>query len=323
MQFKDLKENIKMKNIDKIISESINRFLKENIETEYLDKDFGIPLKKYLKMSDIDKTYERIWQFPNIAYNFLENKLGNYDEEEEELPFTEDELSELDEYDGDSLYSFIEEKLGNEGLEECGQYIYEETYGNPTTFDVMDYTQDIHNQWLVHFSDNAAYIADDGFRYATDELNDLGYSNAGETKGKSDEGWDFAYLANAVPRDGDKYGKEAVMFRASGIQASHYGDQEEQVMFWNKDAKDIVYIENGDSSDCYTQNTRGDYVNTWFIRSRITGEVLYDSDDIDDVIAWVENNFDQYRKHLISRKASKIRNKSLSNSQLNYDYKIK
>ena len=295
-----------MKNIDKIITESINRFLHENLENEYLDKDFGIPLKRYMNMSDTEKQEEWLYSYTYFVEGWVINTDLSY------YGMSEEEIEAMKEGDCETYYDILSKYP--EAMDDCISFVQDKTKynGDIPTFDIMDYTRDVHNEWLIHFSDNATQISYQGFKYATDDVNDLGYSNAGETRGKSSEGWDFAYLADECPRDGDKYGQDAVMFQASGIKATHYGDQEEQVMFWNKDAKNIVLIQN--NKDSYRTNSHGDYVRDWFITSTITDEVIYDADEIDDVIIWVQNNFAQYRKHLIEPKESKMRHKSMQDS---------
>lgn len=302
-----------------INEEQLKRVFTENIEDEYLDRFYGIPLKRYMNMSDEEKDDERLYKYCDRIYDFLNQKHFLY-------MLDDDVANELEEacndYDYERVIGLIKKNLDEDVLRKFFVWCdYNGYYGETPTYDVMDYTRDVHNEWLIHFSDNAYEIMRDGFRYATDDMDALGYSGAGQTRGKTSEGFNFAYIADECPRDGSKYGEEAVMFRASGVKATHYGDNEEQVMFWNKDAKDIVYIQNG--SDSYNENSFGDYVKEWFITSWITGEVIYDSDNIDDVIAWVQNNFEQYRRHLINPKESKIRNKSLSDSNHNYNYKVK
>lgn len=304
------------RNLDKIISENINNYLKENLETEYLDKYYGIPLKKYFKMSDEDKIEDKLWRYANYLADYLD-RYNRWDEVPEE--FQEELVNMCENYDNESIISFIKEHCSDDLIDDFLRWV---TYDDsqPLTYDIMDYTRDVHNEWLIHFSDNAAHIAYEGFKYATEDMNELGYSGAGQISNKSSEGWDFAYLANDCPRDGNKYGSDAVMFQASGIKATHYGDEEEQVMFWNKDAKNLVLIQ---SNNGYTENSRGDYAGDWYITSTRTNEVIYGSDEISDVIAWVQNNFAQYRKHLIEPRESKMRRKQMQNSEHTYYYKNK
>lgn len=295
-----------MKKLDNIITESINNYLKENLENEYLDKHYGIPLKNYFKMDDNAKNEEWFYQYGYLVDDWIKN------EDLEDYGMSEEDIEALTDCEyGEGAYKIIQKYP--QALEDCINFIEDETqYDNRPTFDVMDYTRDVHNEWLIHFSDNAAEISYQGFKYATDDMNNLGYSGSGKIKGKTSEGWDFAYIADECPRDGNKYGKDAVMFQASGIKATHYGDQEEQVMFWNKDAKNLVLIQY--NKDSWQTNSYGDYIRSWYITSTITNDVIYDADEIDDVINWVKNNFAQYHKHLVEPRESKMRHNSMQDS---------
>ena len=196
------------------------------------------------------------------------------------------------------MVEFLRKYADEATLNKLIDKFYDDTVNNdpfPPTSQIMDYNRDVKNEWLVHFSDNAWHIATEGFKYATDEIENLSFSNAGSIN-KPSEGFNFAFSADDKDGlgEGDMYGKDAVMFRASGIEARHYGDEQDQVMFWNKDAKDIVYLQHDRAS------------NEWLVESRLNGNTLYRG-DIEDVVNWVVNNFAQYRKHLIYRKESKVR----------------
>lgn len=95
------------------------------------------------------------------------------------------------------------------------------------------------------------------------------------------------------------------MFHANGIKVYHYGDEQHQVIFWGPSARDLVPIYHGnvdidiDHYDDYI-DSRGDSDDTWYVTDDKSpyGRVLYFNQEIEDVIAWVENNFFQYRKRL-------------------------
>lgn len=284
-----------------ITEEQHNRVFKGAVN-EYLDKNFAIPFKRTLNASDEEKAWMTFESHMYEVRDYLEEH-GYLDE------LDEDSVNELDdiinEYDPIMLARFIKDNFGSDVVDDIYKEIeYQNAY--PSTHYVMDYTKDIHNEWLIHFSDNASLIADEGFRYATENIEDVAYSNCGETDGKQSEGYDFAFVAEYANNSKAKYGREAVMFRASGVQSTHYGDEEEQVVFYNNDAKDIVYIAR---SNGYTEDSRGEYIceDEWYIPSRINGDTLYHSDNIEDIVVWVERNFEQYRKHLVNSKESKVR----------------
>lgn len=271
--------------------------IKENLEGEYLDKYFGNSLKKYLNMSDDEKENNIIWYEGNFTrFDDFLTREGYFDE------FDEDEANEIErmccDYDDTLALEIINGKYSTYRDEFVKWLEWNCNYNNNPTSSVMDYTRDVNNEWLIHFSDNAADIWRNGFIYATNDIDYLAYSGAGSTNNKDSEGYDFAYLASEFMRYAfddyhgtPKYGNEAVMFRASGVKATHFGDEEEQVMFYNKDAKDIVYLQNG--------------YDGWYVESN-SGRPMYVNDDLGTVVEWVENNFDQYRKHLVNPKEHKI-----------------
>ena len=112
---------------------------------------------------------------------------------------------------------------------------------------------------------------------------------------KKSGGYNFAFTLNDYERYGKnrsfgsyrgwKYGKEAVMFHASGVKTWHWGDEEPQVIFWGPSARDIVLIENLEGE--------------WGVTNGNTGRVIYKSERLPDVEVWVVNNFNQYRHVLL------------------------
>lgn len=102
---------------------------------------------------------------------------------------------------------------------------------------VMTYVRDVKNEWLIHFTKDPKGIATKGFLGWPDYRN-LAYTTMQEpTQGR---GYSFAFVADkasitaALARK-KPYGHYAVMFRASGIETSHYSDSENQIIFWGPD----------------------------------------------------------------------------------------
>lgn len=275
---------------------------------EYMDKDHLMPLWRYFNMSDEEKQEDLIWHGWYKLSDWVNNILNNDYDYFEELGLTSADLNELCqsvEYEDDTVvdeiisgrFQAIKEPFAKY-LEGAYQY---NTYDSPAWLH-MDYPKMVKNEWLIHFSNNATWIADKGFKHGTNDFNRLAYSIAGETEGKT-EGYDFAYtlvgaqhyafISSGAWGRVPKYGKEAVIFRASGVKLWHHGDQEEQVIFWGPSAKDIMYLEfNEETSE-------------WFIRStKDYDNILYKNEDIDEVINWIIHNYDQYRKHIISKRTN-------------------
>jgi hypothetical protein len=71
------------------------------------------------------------------------------------------------------------------------------------------------------------------------------------------------------------------MFRANGIEVWHYGDEEYQVIFKGSTARDIIPIWESDGQ--------------WF-----AGDYNKGFDSLIDSVSWIENNFDQYKRLLLS-----------------------
>jgi len=89
-------------------------------------------------------------------------------------------------------------------------------------------------------------------------------------------------------RNAPKYGCGAVLFQANAVQATHYGDEEEQAMFYINDARNLILIEETDEY-------------RWAVIAN-NGRVLYGDEDIDEVIAWAIRNFRQYAPAMLNPK---------------------
>lgn len=90
------------------------------------------------------------------------------------------------------------------------------------------------NTTLVHFTDNPQEIVRNGFRIGIPDMHLLGETVRLPAWMKNQPGYNFAYPMNG------KYGlqnggwkkKYAVIFCHTGVHVMHYGDDEEQVIFW-------------------------------------------------------------------------------------------
>jgi hypothetical protein len=140
---------------------------------------------------------------------------------------------------------------------------------------------------LVHFSDHARKIAQNGFIYGSDDMSKLGLTTYYTKDSKSHGGYNFAFEAQS--RDASNaasqgsYGRHAVMFQNSGARAWHMSDEEHQVIFWGQDVDPRSIIE--------LRNDHGDWVVTNGTRDFYSG-------DFDQVVKWVIANHSQYRRAL-------------------------
>ena len=152
----------------------------------------------------------------------------------------------------------------------------------------------VKNQWLIHFTGNAKEIAKDGFKWGVNDPKKLGLTTFIGSKDKEDGGYNFAFLLsdfldyytyNSRYGPQPKYGNQAVVFKCSGLKVWHEGDQENQVVFYGKEAKDIVPIILGKK-------------HFWSVWARDGKKVVYESDNIKKVSDWIANNYTQYKKHI-------------------------
>lgn len=159
---------------------------------------------------------------------------------------------------------------------------------------VMSFEQIVKNQWLIHFSDAAYEIWESQkFSHGMDDLYHLGYTTYFGEESKKYGGYNFSYDIKDFARYGRgsysrgrwKYGKAAVVFRASGVKAHHYGDEEPQVIFWGETARNIVLIKESDPGP-------------WGVVTRGLGRNAFIG-ELTDAVRWIVANFDQYRRVLI------------------------
>jgi hypothetical protein len=255
---------------------------KQNLLLEYIDNNL-IYLRDYINASDEDKKKD----LPEEFYYYFED-------------FYEDNLDEiLDNYPDFYIenYSDIEgvEQLQNdyidiyndfatwllEKIEKQDLHINDSDYPSWIFF---DNAKILKNQWLIHFTDDAIGIAKEGFKYGVYDITKLGLTRHLSKYDKDISGYNFAFTTYDTLNK--NYGKEFVMFRASGLRLYHYNDEEYQVIFYGEQAKDIIPIIRGDEYD-------------YSIREKNTYNIIYETDDIENIINWVKNNALQYKNKII------------------------
>jgi len=157
------------------------------------------------------------------------------------------------------------------------------------------------NQWLIHFTMDADQIADGGFRYGQSDLSRLGghVSNALDARRSSGK-FNFGYNAKdqaQYEKGHGKYGYEAVLFKASGVEAWHSGDQERQVIFAGNTAKDIIPL------------TSSDWGSGWLVGGLGKGGRPDGDGDafpsLVEAVEWAKKNYGQY-KNVMSRRAAQM-----------------
>lgn len=192
---------------------------------------------------------------------------------------------------------------------------YDEASGFAWSDDAEDGKEIVHDEWMVHFSDYADKIAKEGFTKGNDYDGKL--KSATYQRGKTEGGYNYAYLASdVIGGKGWKfldYLKERetpfVMFKGNGYRFHHNQDEEDQVVLNNIQKGTMVFVRRLYDQWCVLSTANPNWKNrTKDINPRPEDErfamynprniiegILYSDDDIDKVIKWVMNNFDQYR----------------------------
>lgn len=154
--------------------------------------------------------------------------------------------------------------------------------------------------WLVHLSDNAEGISEEGFQEGRQDIRYLGLTRYQELSGEP--GYNFAFVADSpdaeYAAESGKYGRDAVFFQNSGIVATHFGDSEDQVIFWGPDV---------DPSDMILAKRVGDRRDdSWIIVGKNGQYVFPRSPDnavpYKKIVAWIRQNVHQYRRQLFGRR---------------------
>jgi hypothetical protein len=252
---------------------------------EYLESDTAA-LKRYLTCTDDQKKSE-------MAYLAIENYEFIDDWLSENHP---DVLSEISD-EGLEGYEYADYLVEHhdEVFKEFGEYVLEnaiklgDSIGHdqlPTWFHFM-FTDIIKNQWLIHCTDDAYGIEKEGFTRGVDSMDKLGYTCHLSEYDRENGGYNFAYTISDFGKYGmntrskPKYGKQLVIFTASGVRGYHYGDGEYQVIFRGSTAANIYPIILGDDGD-------------WEIADS-HGRVKFKNERAERVVKWVADNYRQLK----------------------------
>jgi hypothetical protein len=201
---------------------------------------------------------------------------------------------------GEEEFYTLAEKIGKSmsPTEQEGflAYINQNNPGDVPTHSLMDLQSQKGRKgflppttWLIHFSDDAEDVATDGLTKGQGDIDRLALTTHQGKAEKEYGGYNFAFIADSkyaaqTARTG-KYGRNAVMFQASGIPVYHYSDEEDQVVVWGKDVSTEKMV--------FLSNDGGE----WTVRSRKGGRDPI-TGDFKTVVAWVMKNYNQYRRVL-------------------------
>ena len=255
-------------------------------------------LKQYLNLSDDEKAEEILYSFSYLIDYFTDDIIyiakRNNDEEM---------LSLIEEYEWDDVVTHL---LNGEEYKEISNEIKEKVlirlqswsargdieYQEIPSWFYLEDPKVIKNQWLIHFTKDADILAKEGFNYLIDDVTKLGLTTliSKSSYDRSKKGYGFSYLIDDFEKYGKsvknkslwKYGKEAVLFRASGVRCWHNSDREYQTIFKGDTVRDIIPL------------TRDDI--DFVIYNKKTGNQIFKHYDLRVVVEWLLKNYDQYRK---------------------------
>lgn len=288
----------------KLIRQTISNFLNEQeILKEYITNE-EIYLRDYLSMSKEAKMEFLPHEYSYFFDDFLEETDTEFNtpKETRSSNFADEPEEEVDMFDNNiELMTWLEHN-DRETYDAFAEYLYKKIKNYTLPIEDAEYPawsyfdgdpELVKNQWLIHFTNNADDIAKKGFKFGVDDMTKLGLTTHLGEFDKKYGGYNFAYLLSDFTRYGRrghystqeyKYGKEAVVFNASGIKVWHYGDEEPQVIFYGNTARNIIPITSGNNKDyaIYGKN----------------GRILFENDDLPVVVQWLINNYQQYRKAL-------------------------
>ena len=272
----------------------------KEIIKEYLEKDNNLPLYKYFKWASTASSCEKARDLAYSCSYYINEYIRKiyYKYSEFENLLNDDEFD----YEDDSLVEMFLNMLEDNNL--CDHFVSEMQnivdYYELPAWCTMDFNRIVKNEWCIHFGSDSEKIAREGFTGGTPEIENLAYTNAGAQK--TSAGYDFAFLINDRSVDYNGYGDEAVIFRTSGIEIYHYGDNQNQVLFWGPNVKSFIPIhqDNGD----------------WVVYGQ-NGQVLVRCGRPSEIALWATENLPQYRKQIMTGKNGYIPKMDKWNAETN------
>lgn len=291
---------IKISTLRSLIESIINE---EYVLNEYINNDM-ISLRDYLSMPIETKMEYLPHEYSYFFNDFLEEMGYEFEMPKEKVKSDymdePDEEVNMFEYD-DELITYLE-RNDKITYNDFARYLYDKIESNTLpiperelpAWTYFDRPILVKNQWLIHFTNDAQDIARDGFKYGVNDMTKLGLTTHFGEFEKKYGGYNFAFLLSDFERYGKssygswtrsyKYGNEAVIFNASGIKVWHKGDEEYQVIFFGNTAKNIIPITRGSNKKFGVYDKKG--------------KLLYENDKLENVVNWIVNNYNQYRKVL-------------------------
>lgn len=209
-------------------------------------------LKSYLTLSSVEKGRDLAANFGQDFMSYLE---GAGEEELAALAGAEIEKNEfLD-------WPFLE-TLPDKAFEGFYRNLPPGILEDPQspTYLTVDYERDVEDEWLIHGTNYASDIESGGFTRGVWDYATLSLTTQLVDSVKTG-GFNFAFYADKFSEsDVLAYGKEAVVFQASGIETWHHGDQQRQIIFLGETAHDIHAIQRSSYGDYYASLGEEEFV---------------------------------------------------------------
>jgi gamma-glutamylcyclotransferase (GGCT)/AIG2-like uncharacterized protein YtfP len=234
-------------------------------------------LKKYLSLSDEDKARDLARYNPASLREWADN--------------TGIELAVDPEEDPEAAINGLSRLEQRHWLEWVSNYLTRYDPVMAPAYLTLRFERFFRHEWLVHFTDHGANIVNEGFTRGVGDMAELALTRMIRDSAKKRPGYVFAFMADDIPRHAaEKYGSQVVLFQGTGVLAHHYGDEEDQAIVWGESAYNLTLLE------------KNDYENTWYVAGKY-GDPVYTSRKthdagLNEVIEWVQNNRDRYRRVL-------------------------
>lgn len=249
----------------------------------------------YMEQQPVD--HYQFWHlFPEWLENQLDTEEIDQDQYDSIMAIFDDEDPETFHEMPDNVQKGFEEFIRQEAMD---QLMQNDPADAPTWAHAHISRKKLlpRTTWLVHFTNDADSIAQEGFRYGVDDMTKLGlttwFKNEGDMKRHG--GYNFAVIAgsrdmNNIARQ-RKYGKQIVLFQNSGVQMYHHGDEEYQIVFNGADVdpRSIIVIKSGQEADW------GVYVHP-NKRNRYPRETLFEAESLEACVEWAIKNLRQYAR---------------------------
>jgi len=180
--------------------------------------------------------------------------------------------------------------------------------------------------WMIHFTESsydAADIEGEGFQYGHPEFEGI-HLTTWKKHRKKEPGYNFAfpldsrYAQDAM--DSGKYGREFVIFKGTGIKVHHYGDNEDQIIFWGPavNPNSIFKIEKMDPYDLSSYGIDPDKIKgrgAVFVVFDNTSRPQFVGQELSDVTRWIETSGEKILLNVEQKQLNRSRERQRQRSR--------